>query len=711
MTSRRKTADSSAFQVPNPFGLAPAAAADAHVPAVDELKDALDTAVRRVGAAGDVIRPKDLPPLAPFSGLTDVTTFIEELDLRSTILGWSPHKKAAMFRAYVVGDARGVLNGVPEGQAATFDQLRHHLEQAFDAPLAAQTHLMQLASIKQQDNESVLAFSIRVRAMASKLDRRAAPVTPLQLVTFFTNGLKQQVKSYFYANPAPDFESAVLKARGLETGLASDAAASTLKASIASQVAAIDTDSIIEAQVAAIMADRRCRSCGQLGHIAVLCPNNVDAAPLPHSDDEYLSDHHRGHSPPHDRHFPVRPSHSDRASRASQRHSMRQCRHRIDAFEPTYTNSNYFNRMITAIPHSAETGRPNLGCVPVLQVYVSGHPVELLLDSGSDLNVIGAKTFRRLVAAGVRLKLESTAVTATSSGQDALFLAGKVFIPFQVEGKVFNTWFFLSASYEGDLLFSAEAMEHFNLDIQWRARRVHFGFANVMVQMIPKGDHPSLRARVPERDYPAAAVSISHPSDTSIGEVVSPKPTIGPSAGISVQHPLSAPTSVPSTLTLQVVTLPNLSHDISPTSPTDLSHPINTDPIHIVSASTPTQPSKQSAASDFLLKSSICEPEADLQALELSATLPTSYTCSAFDQPLSTASHALIGSSNPEFDLVSSPGHTSLSSPPPSQHLTVFLGALQQLVTFWWFHQVFWPVGIGTVLSTACLQSFVEATN
>jgi len=73
-----------------------------------------------------------------------------------------------------------------------------------------------------------LALSICAIAMASKLDRRAAPVTHLQLVTSFTNGLKQHIKSNFYANPVPDFEMAALKARGLKTGLASDAAASTL---------------------------------------------------------------------------------------------------------------------------------------------------------------------------------------------------------------------------------------------------------------------------------------------------------------------------------------------------------------------------------------------------------------------------------------------------------------------------------------------------
>jgi len=149
---------------------------------------------------------------------------------------------------------------------------------------------------------------------------------------------------------------------------------------------------------------------------------------------------------------------------------MQQRRHRIDAFK--LTDSSYFNRMITAMPHPTETGRPNLGCVPVQQLYVSEHPVELLLDSGS-INVIGAKNFRVFVAAGVS-------------------------IFFQVEGEVFNTWFLLSASYEGDLLFSSKAIniEHFDLDIQtqWRARRVHFGVVNVMVQMIAKCDHPSQRA-------------------------------------------------------------------------------------------------------------------------------------------------------------------------------------------------------------------------
>lgn len=193
MASRRKNADASASDLPNPFGLA-SSAADVHVPDMDEFKEALNQALRRAGAAGDGIGPQYLPPLNPFSGTTDIMQFLEELETRGAILGWNPLKKAAMLRAYVVGDARGVLNGVPEGQAATFDQLRRYLEQAFDAPLAAQTHLMQLASIKQKDLESVLAFSIRVRAMASKLDLRAAPVTPLQLVTFFTNGLKQEIK-------------------------------------------------------------------------------------------------------------------------------------------------------------------------------------------------------------------------------------------------------------------------------------------------------------------------------------------------------------------------------------------------------------------------------------------------------------------------------------------------------------------------------------
>jgi len=45
------------------------------------------------------------------------------------------------------------LTVFPRTAAATFDELHHHFDQAFDATLAAQTHLMQPASIKQQDIE------------------------------------------------------------------------------------------------------------------------------------------------------------------------------------------------------------------------------------------------------------------------------------------------------------------------------------------------------------------------------------------------------------------------------------------------------------------------------------------------------------------------------------------------------------------------------
>lgn len=473
-----------------------------------------ERAQRRAGAAAEeedeeeevprrkaaTVVSKDLPPMAAYAGAAGAfASWHRDFVNRASVLEWSDAKTAKMLRAYLTGKAQDVIDDLP--QDASIDEVVERLHDAFEAPLAVQSYRLDLARIRQGAGEKVMEYAIRVRALAGKLAYAGSRVSDRDLHTHFVGGLLPMYLGEFYLKPATSFAGAIKYAVGLEMRKKME------KAEAPSSVTAVFVP----------RPGRRgfrgaCFKCQQPGHKAAEC--KAPATGTAGATAGNAASATRG---------------ATAASSGESKAAARPKQHCTYCGGDSHTQERCFKRereqnAAKAVNMLSTVNIPS-AAAPIIQVFVKGHALEMLLDSGADIDIVSGKTFDALRSAGVEATLVPTDLSAKSAGQQVMRFRGVAELTFVLEGASHRGRYYVSDDFAGQLLLGNVSMDALDVSILWRSHRARFvelGVSTPLMERIALSTQVTVTLSESVESEPMSSEPSEPVTSEAVGSVVVP---------------------------------------------------------------------------------------------------------------------------------------------------------------------------------------------
>lgn len=211
-----------------------------------------------------------------FSG-KDVARYLEKLEQRASLDGWSEDQTVKLLKCKLVGDAYNFFKSDPTLDTLSYVDFKNRLIQKFlPLKLPGENQLI-LSRCYQRYDENVSEYCTRLRALGAKLLEEDIEGAEANEIAGLKKKNKEIVLNQFKIGLRKDLmkEVGILLLR--EPNLDLDKAEQIVKLQETTLLMLQGRGN--SSKVSVVSQERKCYACGKLGHLANVCRNRKDEEP------------------------------------------------------------------------------------------------------------------------------------------------------------------------------------------------------------------------------------------------------------------------------------------------------------------------------------------------------------------------------------------------------------------------------------------------